>query len=67
MKIDFQGMEEVRDRVRSTAYLMETIIKEIGGEAEMKLKPHIQDLYNFINEVTSSDEWSIRADDDSFD
>ena len=67
MKIDLQGMEEVRDRVRSTAYLMENIIKEIGGETQMKLQSHIQDLYGFINEITSSNKWSIRSDDDAFD
>ena len=66
MKIDLKGMEEVRDRVRSEAYVIDEIATELGQEAYDRIHPHIKNLYDFIKEITSG-EWEVRSNEDAFD
>ena len=68
MKVDYEAMEEIRDVIRSTAYLIENEIKEIGGETYEKINPHILDLYAFTKELASgSGKYEVRSNDDAFD
>tara|TARA_B100000287_G_scaffold39895_1_gene36380 strand:+ start:773 stop:982 length:210 start_codon:yes stop_codon:yes gene_type:complete len=68
MKIDLEAMEAIRDTVRSTAYLIENEIKEIGGETLDKVQPHVLDLYEFVKDLASgSGKFEVRSNDDAFD
>ena len=68
MKIDIEAMEEIRDAVRSTAYLIDHEAKQIGGETYERIHPHILDLYDFVKELVSGNgKFSVRSNDDAFD
>ena len=66
MKIDVEGMEEIRDKVRSSAYMIDELSRE--SEIYPKILPHLMDLFSFVKEVVSGEgKWSLRDNDDSFD
>ena len=66
MKIDLQGMEQLRDKVRSSTYMIDDLSKD--SEVYQKIKPHIDDLFTFVQDVVSGREgWVVRSNEDSFD
>ena len=69
MKIDQEGYEFIRDRIKTNIISMKLEIEDFNSEALIvKLAPFLDDIEEVIEDMKNSDMgWSIRSQEDAFD
>ena len=69
MKIDFEGYEVIRDRIKANVIQIKLTLEEYGMEAlNRDVKPMLDDLDDIIETIKDENgDWQIRSDEDAFD
>jgi len=67
MKIDLEGYEQIRDRVRGNTVVIDQVLDKESPELHKRLTEQIRDLYQIIEDMNDEHMWDIRDNHDKFD
>ena len=67
MKIDLEGYEHLRDRIRGNTVVIDQVLDKENPVLHTRLKDQIRDLYKIIEDMNDEHTWDIRDNHDQFD
>lgn len=67
MKIDLEGYEHIRDRIRGNAVVIDQVLDSENPELHKRLSDQIRDLYKIVEDMNDEHTWDIRDNHDQFD
>jgi hypothetical protein len=66
MKIDLEGYNHLKDRIRSNTILIDQVLDEESPELHKRLSDSIKDMYQIIEDMNDENTWDIRDTHDDF-
>jgi len=66
MKIDLEGYEHLRDRIRGNTVTIDQVLDKENPELHKRLSDQLKDLYQIIEDMNDEHTWDIRDNHDEF-